>query len=479
MGRLGPYRARRRFRETAEPVGEEPVQPSAELRFVVQEHAARRLHWDLRLERDGVLVSWALPRGVPEDPRRNHLAVHVEDHPLEYRDFEGDIPSGNYGAGTVRIWDRGTYETHTWRMEGRKPEVVVTFHGGRLQGRYALFQTRGKNWMIHRMDPPLDPEWEEMPTTLRPMLAEAAKDLPSGRAWAFEFKWDGVRAIVFSQEGSVRVLSRSQEEVTGRYPELRAIARALGSHAAVLDGEIVALGADGVPRFEQLQRRIGLNREADVRRGMQEVPVAYLAFDLLYLDGRGLMDRPYLERRRLLLELGLSGPHWQVPEHTVDDGEAVLAASRARGLEGVMAKRTDSPYEEGRRSRWWLKIKNRPGQELVIAGWVPGQGRREGLPGALLVGYWDGSDFVYAGRVGTGFTETELERLARLMAPLERRASPFGRGRPPAGARFLEPKLVGDFEFAEWTRAGQVRSAAYKGLRDDRDAREVVREVPG
>jgi bifunctional non-homologous end joining protein LigD len=480
MGKLRSYQAKRDFEETPEPAGETAERPEPALpRFMVQEHHARRLHWDFRLERDGVLVSWALPRGMPDDPRRNHLAVHVEDHPLEYGSFQGEIPRGSYGAGRVTIWDQGTYETHKWRMDGPKPEVMVTLHGQRARGRYVLFQTRDESWMIHRMDPPEDPDREPMPERVQPMLARLAASVPKpDRGWAYEFKWDGVRAVVFCERGTFRVMSRTQEDLTRRYPELRGIAGALGSRAAVLDGEIVALAPDGVPRFEQLQQRVGLHADADIRRKMKEVPVHFFAFDLLYLDGRRLAERPYRERRKLLASLGLTGPSWQTPEHQVGHGPAMLEASRRTGLEGIVAKRVDSVYEEGRRSDAWLKLKNRLRQELVVGGWLDGEGKRQGLPGALLVGYWEGDRFVYAGRVGTGFTDATLSRLAGLMAPLERPDSPFDSGEPPRNAHFVEPRLVGEFELGEWTRAGQVRASAFKGLRDDRDPRQVVRERP-
>jgi bifunctional non-homologous end joining protein LigD len=479
MGKLRAYKAKRDFQETPEPAGLE-AKPEGEAlpRFVIQEHHARRLHWDFRLERNDVLVSWALPRGVPEDPKRNHLAVHVEDHPLEYADFEGEIPKGSYGAGQVKIWDSGTYETHKWRMDGPKAEVMVTLHGDRLKGRYVLFQTDGDNWMIHRMSPPENPDREPMPDRIVPMLAKLASGVPNpDRGWAYEFKWDGARAVVFSEPGSLRVISRTQEDITRRYPELRGIGNALGSSEAVLDGEIVALAADGVPRFEQLQQRIGLRADADIRRKMNEVPVHFFAFDLLYLDGRRLDALPYLERRERLLALKLSGPAWQTPEHQVGHGAAMLEASRRAGLEGIVAKRVDSPYEEGRRSPAWLKIKNRLRQELVIGGWMEGEGKRLGAPGALLVGYWDGDRFVYAGRVGTGFTDATLAQLASALAPLERSDSPFS-GKTPPGAHFVETRLVAEVEFAEWTRGGQIRAGAFKGLRDDKDPRSVVREDP-
>ena len=484
-GSLREYRAKRNFRATAEPEGARATPEGAaereteSLRFVVQEHHARRLHWDFRLERDGALVSWALPRGVPEDPKRNHLAVHVEDHPLEYGTFEGEIPKGEYGAGSVSVWDRGTYETHKWRLDGPKGEVMVTLHGSRLEGRYVLFQTDGQNWMIHRMDPPQNPDYEPMPETIRPMMAKLGEGVPRNEhGWAYEFKWDGVRTMAFSQGGVLRLVSRNQEDVTARYPEIRGISEALGSHAVVLDGEIVALGPDGVPSFEQLQQRMGLNTPGDVRRIMKQVPVAYLIFDVLYLDGRSLLQVPYEERRRLLGSLALAGPSWQVPENQVGDGLAMLEGSGRIGLEGILAKRLDSVYEEGKRSPAWVKIKHHLRQDFVVGGWTAGEGNRTGQLGALLVGYYEDDKLRCAGKVGTGFTDTTLRTLMERLGPLARSGSPFDVGEVPAGAHFVEPRLVVDVEFVAWTRGGQLRASSYKGLRPDMDPAEVVREVP-
>src|SRR5688572_8061216 len=238
---LDAYRAKRDFQETPEPAGEGDA-PEDGLRFVVQEHSARSMHWDLRLEHEGTLASWAIPKGIPADPKRNNLAVQTEDHPLEYLDFHGEIPAGSYGAGTMRIFDRGTYELHKWRDK----EVMVTFHGERVRGRYVLFRTDGKNWMIHRMDPPEDPDREPMPEKVEPMLARVGP-LPTGDNWAYEIKWDGVRAIAYAEGGRLRLESRNGSNITPRYPELRALGRALGTHEAILDGEVVAFDANGRP----------------------------------------------------------------------------------------------------------------------------------------------------------------------------------------------------------------------------------------
>ena len=253
--------------------------------------------------------------------------------------------------------------------------------------------------------------------------------------------------------------------------------RAIGSSEVILDGEIVALDDKGRPSFEEIQQRMGLNSESEVRRKMKDVPVTYMVYDLLWLDGHSLMDDPYTTRRERLGKLKLSGPSWQTPLYERGGGKAMLEASRKAGLEGVMAKRLDSRYEPGRRGGAWVKVKNRRGQELVIAGWLEGEGKRRGLPGALLVGYYDQGELVYAGKVGTGFTDAMLEKLAASMKPLERKSSSFkGGAAPPRAAHFVEPKLVGEFEFVEWTKGGQLRAPAFKGLRADKLPQEVVRE---
>lgn len=479
MSDLKAYRAKRSFDKTPEPEGAEKTKRGEELRFVVQEHHARRLHWDFRLEHGGVLVSWALPKGLPTDPKRNNLAVHVEDHPLDYIDFAGQIPGGEYGAGSVSIWDSGTYEIEKWRLEseGGKPEVMVTLHGNRVDGRYVLFQTRGKDWMIHRMSPP-DESVERMPERIQPMLAQPVRSLPrADEDYAYEFKWDGARALVFCRPGEVRAISRSGEDITRRYPELQRLMEPMGSRTAILDGEIVALDESGIPRFGTLQNRIGLNDEREIRRMMRNFPVVFMAFDLLYLDGRLLLERPYLERRKLLQELGLSSPSWQTPEHQVGGGADMLEAARKIGLEGVVAKRTTGAYHQGNRSPDWLKVKALKKQELVIGGWQEGEGKRAGYAGALLLGYWDGDDFVYAGKAGTGFTEAMLRRLKTLLEERPVKEPPFTRGAPPTKAvHFVEPLMVAEFEFLEWTAGGQMRAPVFKGLRRDKDPREVVRE---
>ncbi|HXC77691.1 MAG TPA: non-homologous end-joining DNA ligase [Candidatus Acidoferrum sp.] len=472
--KLAEYEAKRDFTKTSEPGAKVSPKDAKAPRFVVQEHHARSLHWDFRLERDGVLVSWAVPKGVPADPKKNHLAVHVEDHPIGYISFAGAIPAGEYGGGQVSIWDEGIYETEKWSDR----EVMVVLHGKRVQGRYVLFRTNGKNWMIHRMDPPLDPERKPMPGRIEPMMARLATAIPKpDTGWGYEFKWDGIRALAYVEGGRVRLFSRSGEDVTPRYPEIHPMGRALGSREVILDGEVVALDEKGRPSFEEIQQRMGLTSDTEVRRKMKLVPVTYMIFDVLWQDGHPLLDQPYAERRRRLGQLKLSGASWQTPPSEDGGGQAMLDASAKAGLEGVMAKKLDSRYEPGGRSGAWLKVKNHNRQELVIGGWLEGEGKRRGYPGALLVGYYDkGKKFVYAGKVGTGFSDAMLEKLAALMGPLEVDKSPFDAGAPPRKAHFVKSKLVAEFEFVEWTRSGQLRAPSFKGLRADKPASQVVRE---
>jgi bifunctional non-homologous end joining protein LigD len=476
---LAEYRGKRRFEQTPEPRGDrvDGAAPHEEPggRFVVHEHHARRLHWDLRLERDGVLVSWAIPNGIPDDPKRNRKAVHVEDHPLEYIDFHGTIPEG-YGAGEVMIWDSGTYTCEKWLPR----RVIVSFEGDKLTGRYALFHAgrAEKDWMIHRMDPPVDATATEMPQHVEPMLARLSTMPRDEASWAFEVKWDGVRAIAHSQPGRIRFITRNGNDVSAAYPELRALNRALSNHEAILDGEIVAFDEQGRPSFQALQPRIHQRGEAAIRRLMAQTPVTYAIFDLLWLDGHSLMELPYRERRKLLAEMGLDGEHWRVPVHHEGQGTALLEATRKQGLEGIVAKRLDSRYAPGRRDGSWLKIKHSQRQELVIGGWTEGRRARQNRLGALELGVHDPEtgELKYAGKVGTGFDEGELDRLAELLKPLARRTSPF-RGRQPArGAHFVEPQLVCEVEFGEWTRDGRLRHPSYEGLRDDKPPEEVVRE---
>ncbi len=323
----------------------------------------------------------------------------------------------------------------------------------------------------------LDSTATAMPERIEPMQARLSTLPRDESGWAFEVKWDGVRAAAYSQPGRMRLLSRNGNDVTAAYPELCALNDSLGAHAAILDGEIVAFDESGRPSFEALQPRMHKRDEGDVRGLMQSIPVTYVVFDLLWLDGHGLIDLPYSRRRELLQALDLQGAHWRIPELHVGDGTGLLAATRELGMEGIVGKRLDSRYAPGRREGAWIKVKNHRRQELVIGGWTEGKGVRSGQIGALELGVHDErGELRHAGRVGTGFDEAELERLTGLLVPLAREDSPFAGPQPPRGAHFVEPRLVCEVEFSEWTRAGKVRQASYKGLREDKVPAEVRRE---
>ena len=482
---LAEYRRKRRADRTPEPIpplaGSEPAKQSdpgtGASTFVIQEHHARALHWDLRLERDGVLVSWAVPKGLPSDPGVNRLAVQTEDHPLEYADFGGAIPRGEYGGGHVSIWDRGTCEIEKW-TDG---EVKFVLHGGRVAGRHVLIHTKGKNWILHRMDPPTQEDYMPPPAQIAPMLATLSElpDPSEDADWAYETKWDGVRAVVYIDGGRVRVLSRNDRDVSVSYPELRELGESLGSTAAVLDGEIVAFDEGGAPSFARLQKRMHVSKAADARRLANSDPAVLVIFDLLHLDGRSTLTLPYTQRRELLEGLRLAGPSWQTPAYFRGGGAELLAASKELGLEGVVAKRLTSVYQPGKRSSDWRKVKNVRTQEVVIVGWTNGKGRRDGTIGALLMAIPDEGGLRYVGNVGTGFSDRLLADLHGSLVRAERRTSPLSEPLSTAESRdahFVTPRLVGEVSFGEWTPDRRLRHPVWRGLRPDKNVADVAME---
>ena len=382
----------------------------------------------------------------------------------------------------MKIWDRGTYELHKFRED----EVMATFHGERLRGRYVLFRTRREGLDAPPHGPaPGSRTGSRCRSGCCPCSpASATCRGTRRRRWAYEIKWDGVRALATRRAGGCGWRSRNGADLTPRYPELLSLGRALASHEAIVDGEVVLFDDAGRPSFQKLQGRMHLTSEHAVRRLAASDPVAYLLFDLLWLDGHSLTDLPYLERREQLVALGLQGDRWQTPAHHLGDGAAMLEASRAQGLEGIIAKRRDCPYTPGRRSPHWIKVKNTRSTEVVIGGWLPGEGRRSERFGALVVGSYDQrsgdepegrgrSELRYAGRVGTGFDEAELKRLQGILAPLERGTSPFTGRQPPRETHFVEPRLVATVDYGEWTQSRTLRHPVYKGLRDDIDPESV------
>ena len=332
--------------------------------------------------------------------------------------------------------------------------------------------------MIHGVPPPADPSAQPVPEPFLPMLACPGELPRDDAAHGYEVKWDGVRAIARIDNGDFSLTGRNGTDFTPRYPELRALAEAAGPRRMILDGEAVAFDSHGRPSFERLQSRMHLASERAVRQRMNEIPVTYVIFDVLWLEGHSALALPYRDRRRLLAGLGLNGPHWRAPAHREGDGAALLAASAEQGLEGILAKRLDSTYEPGRRSKAWIKIKNQCVQDVVIGGFTSGAGGRASTLGALAVGVHDDDGALrYAGKVGSGFSDSALALLGRELEPLRRAESPFEGRQPQRGTTFVEPRLVARVEFREWTRTATLRAPSFRGLRDDVDPRAVVRET--
>jgi bifunctional non-homologous end joining protein LigD len=474
---LEVYRSKRDPSKTPEPMGgEHSVRRGADPIFVVQEHHARSLHWDFRLEHDGVLASWALPKGVPEDPQTNHLAIHTEDHPLSYASFTGEIPRGEYGAGTVRITDSGTYELEKWRPA----EIMVRLQGTRFAGRYVLFATEGNKWMIHRMDP-AGAELHPLPSKVRPMLATPGTLPGDDTGWAYEIKWDGVRAIAFVDGGRVRLQSRNDKDLTAAFPEFQSIGHFFGSRPGVLDGEIVVIGDDGKPDFGRLQHRLHLTKANVIEKLAAESPATYVVFDLLHLDGRPMFDLTYDERRRELEALKVTGASVVTADSYRDvEGAEILRATREADLEGIVAKRRDGRYAQGERAGGWIKVKNERMQEVVIGGWTEGSGSREGSIGALLLGLPGPSGLRFVGKVGTGFSDQDRRSLFDLLGRSATKKNPFHP--PDIGEKephhFVRPGHVGEVRFSEWTSAGRLRHPSWRGMRSDKRPADISLEEP-
>jgi bifunctional non-homologous end joining protein LigD len=468
---LTEYRRKRDRKQTPEPFGRGRGKAKRPI-FVVQRHDARRLHYDFRLERDGALASWAVPKGVPLEPGQRALAVHVEDHPLEYATFAGEIPKGQYGAGTVEIWDTGTYELVEEKKNGG---LTVRLHGKRLEGTWTLVPAHldgdPKNWLLIRKRD----EAEEAPRQridYKPMLATLAEQVPGGAGWVFEVKWDGFRAIARISGGEATLTSRNGNDLGGRFPTVaRQVPRGVKTPDCVLDGEICALDEAGRATFSAIQQ---------AKAGTQYI---YVVFDLLELEGEPLTDLPLRQRReRLEALLDRRSKTVQLSEG-FDDGKALFRAAQEQRFEGIIAKRLDSKYAVGRRTRDWLKIKTKGRQEFIVAGYTRGQGRRAGTLGSLVLAVRRGSELVYVGNCGTGFNDEEIERLLKKLKPLERKDPPFKTVPKMPKVRkgdvvWVEPELVCEVEFVEWTHDGHLRAPSYQGLREDKSPAEVRREVP-
>jgi bifunctional non-homologous end joining protein LigD len=533
-GTLAEYARKRDLKRTAEPPPDNKQRTSGPLQFVVHKHAASRLHYDLRLEADGVLKSWAVPKGPSLDPSEKRLAVMVEDHPIDYGGFEGVIPEGGYGAGEVIVWDRGSYvpEEHDRRaFERDEAEEMIRrgisggklafyLNGEKLKGSWALVKSsRGqKDWLLikhkngdsqrdvladgrsvisgltiedlkaggqptprgtSQVGPESLPQARKapFPRTLAPMLATLTRAPFSHPDWVFEPKLDGVRAISFLQDGKSRLVSRSGRDVTKAYPSLAAELAQQPQRDMVLDGEIVATDEEGRPSFRRLQQRMNLQNEVEIRRADVQIPVIYYVFDLLYLEGYDLRAVPFETRRRQLERALAPGERVRLVDQFPEEGEAAFRAAVEHGLEGVMAKRRDSPYRPSERSHLWLKVKATLSDEFVIGGYTRGAGSRTATFGALLLGqYGEGGRLRYAGNVGTGFDERLLQELRQRLDALKTPRSPFSDEVGERGeAAWVKPELVAEVKFAERTADGHLRAPAFLRLREDKPKKQVER----
>jgi bifunctional non-homologous end joining protein LigD len=528
-GKLGEYTAKRAFDVTPEPKATVADTGEGPLLFVVQQHSARRLHYDFRLECDGVLKSWAVPKGPSLDRNEKRLAVETEDHPYDYASFEGVIPAGQYGAGEVIVWDCGVFspdENGTWfhdRAEAErqiregleKGKLSILLRGEKIKGSFALVRTKeAKTWLLikHRDRFVSDADVTErnrsvlsgaavedikivpshripaselvpsgkvvpMPKTMEPMHAEIGDEPFNDAGWMWEPKLDGYRVIAFIDDKGVRLSSRRGNELAGAFPRLVAELRAQDVNGMILDGELVAFDADGKPSFNAMQNRVHLKSEADIAAADRRSPVVFYCFDLLYFAGIDLRRTPYRDRRRYLAQCLLPSPLVQLV-HAQDDGIALHEAALASGLEGVIGKRKDSRYESGRRSKAWLKIKPTHTDDFVIGGYTKGKGSRTAL-GALLVGYYEGDTLHYASHVGSGFDDRSLAEVKKKLEPLRIAKNPFAeKPELKAPVTWVEPKLVAELEYQQWTEDGSLRAPVFRRLRDDIDPLGVRRAEP-
>jgi bifunctional non-homologous end joining protein LigD len=496
---LSDYSRKRRFDKTPEPPPKQPQESGN--RFCIQRHSARRLHYDLRLEVHGALKSWAVPKGPTLDPKEKRLAVLVEDHPIEYGDFEGTIPAGNYGAGNVLLWDRGTYEL----LGDASPEAQLErgdfkfkLHGEKLIGEFALVRMKnrgkGNEWLLLKKpdfaaqpgydsesdlrsvgviqaDPALIPGAVKtpMPVKLAPMMAISSSKLPQGLDWVYEVKWDGVRALCFVDGKKVRAIGRSGRPIEAQYPEIAAIAEQFRAEQAILDGEIVAFDENGIPSFAEIQPRI---HGRLTKALMESNPVTFFAFDLLYVDGVDLRGVALTERRRELAARLRPGGSVRLSDQFVEGGP-LLDAARERGLEGVVAKRATSNYES-KRSDCWVKVKVVTQQDFVICGMTSGERKPFG---SLALGVYDNGELVYAGNVGSGFKDESLRALGTRLKELVVKKCPFAEApKIPGETTWVKPEVVTAVKFMAWTKDDRLRAPVFLGVRDDVSPKECIRE---
>jgi bifunctional non-homologous end joining protein LigD len=523
---LEDYARKRKFAKTPEPPPAPPAPAAAGNFFCVQRHFARRLHYDFRLEVGGVLKSWAVPHGPSLDPATKQLAVMVEDHPFDYGTFEGNIPAGNYGAGSVMLWDTGTYELlgdKTAEEQIERGDLKFRLQGEKLAGEFAIVRMKnrgkGNEWLLlKKKDQAIQPGYDienfaesvstgrtqeeiaqdmpprkkrrgksidlsevpgaieaAMPRNVSPMLAQISEKLPPGQGWVYEIKWDGIRAICFLEDGKTRMVSRKALAMDRQYPELGVLPQCVNAKTAVLDGEIAALDENGRPSFARIQPRIMAVDPNAVAHLSRSRPVTFLLFDLLYLNGYDLCRTPLVERKKLLQSILKPNDSIRFSEHFETDGAALLEAVRAQGLEGVIAKRADSTYQP-KRSRDWLKIKVVQEGDFIICGYTKGE---RDFFGALVLGFFDKKKLAWAGNVGTGFDRKLMEAIFHKLQPLEMPKSPFpAKIAIPQEVTWLRPEVVCTVRYQLITEDRRLRAPVFVGLRPDVAAEDCVLDGP-
>ena len=521
MKKLAEYRQKRHFDKTVEPSGS--VAREAKARFVIQKHAATRLHYDLRLEVDGVLKSWAVPKGPSLNPEDKRLAVHVEDHPLEYRKFEGVIPKGQYGGGEVIVWDQGTYE-----LEGHlnadaqlaRGELKFILHGKKVRGSFVLVQLKNskvKNeWLLikHR-DEFADPLWDAerhaqsvvsgrtledvklgrparapldankisslpgarkgpMPRSIPLTLASLSEKPFSNPDWLFEVKWDGVRGIAYVANGEVSVRSRAGREISLEYPEVRNLANQLDATEAIIDGELVALDSAGRSNFQKLQNRAGVRNPS--QQLLESIPATYYAFDLLYCDGYDLRKVPLEQRKDLLKQILHPNSHIRYSEHEIEKGKELYEAARQQALEGIIGKKRDSAYV-GQRTSLWLKFKIVNELDAVVCGWTAPRRSREFF-GALVLGLYDGPQLEFIGSVGTGFDYAKQKEIYEQLHNLTQAKSVFSDvPKLKEKIEWVQPRLVARVKYGNWTDGGRLRAPVFLAMRTDVSPEECTMQA--
>lgn len=507
---LGKYFRKRNFKQTPEPKGKVTSKKRKKLAFVVQQHHASQMHYDFRLELDGVLKSWAVPKGPSLDPHDHHLAVHVEDHPFEYRKFEGVIPEGNYGAGNVIIWDEGWYESRTetdddeaeLRKAYKKGHITFIMHGKKLKGEFALIKMHGKDedaWLLVKKDDEFASQQDVLqqdesvkshkhvddlgaknklpdlsayphiakPWLVTPMLCTLVDEPFSKEDWLFEIKWDGYRAIGSKHKDEIELYSRMGNDFSVKYPPVEEAMRQF-KHDVIVDGEIVVVDADGVSHFEWLQ-----NWHRNPHGSLQ-----YYIFDLLWCDGRDVRSMPLRERKQLLKSIMPVSEVLRFSDDIETAGEQLFAQMQQRHMEGMVAKQASSAYREGLRGMDWIKIKTKQRQEVVIGGYTEPRGGRKYL-GSLIVGVYVGDELHYVGHSGGGIPDEQRRELRDKLAKLERKTSPFiTEPKPNAPVHWVKPELVCEMSFSEWTEEGYMRHPAFEGMRSDKKPKSVHREKP-